>query len=113
MRLALVNSVLGLSLTFAGCLLGSILVTLYLGAAASCLDTVLYWWQFRRAMHKSGTTPRRRTALQALHRSPSTLASREEPRRQPVTAVAVSRPVPAGSYVSETPQAARPGEEMS
>ena len=113
MRLSLANSVLGLSLTFAGCLLGSILVTLYLGAAASCLNTVLCWWQFRRAMHKSGTT-----RAGGQHYKPSTvhrprLRPAKNPGDSPVTAVAVSRPVPAGSYVSETPQAARPGEEMS
>ena len=117
MRMSLTNSVIGLSVTFAGCLLGSILVTLYLIAAASCISTVLYWWQFRRAMHKSGTT--RAGGLQyepsAVHRP--RLRPAKNPGDAAVTAVAVSRPVPAGSYVSETPQglpqAARPGEEMS
>jgi hypothetical protein len=72
------------------------LVTLYLIAAASWFGAVLWWWQFLRAMHESGTI-----RAGGQHDKP----------------VAVSRPVPAGSYVRETPQglpqAARPGEEMS
>jgi O-antigen/teichoic acid export membrane protein len=105
MRLSLASAVIGLSVTFAGCLLGSIRVTLYLIAAASCFVPVLYWWQFRRAMHESGTS-----RAGGQHDKPSTI-------HRPVTAVAVSPRVPAGSYVRETPQglpqAARPGEEMS
>jgi len=100
MRLALASAVIGLSVVFAGCLLGSILVTLYLIAAYSWFSAMLWWWQFRRAMHESGTI-----------RSAKNLGD------TPVTAVAVSRPVPAGSYVRGTPQgplqAARPDEEMS
>jgi O-antigen/teichoic acid export membrane protein len=100
MRLSLASAVVGLSIVFAGCLLGSILVTLYLIAAASWFGAMLWWWQFLRAMHESGAI-----------RPAKNLGD------SPVTAVAVSRPVPAGSYVRETPkglpQAARPGEEMS
>lgn len=117
MRLALANSVIALSVAFAGCLLGSMLITLYLIAAASCLGTVLYWWQFRRAMHESGTI-----RVGRRHHQPSTVhRPRLRPAKNlgdsPVTAVAVSRPAPAGSYVREArqgmPHAARPGEEIS
>ena len=112
MRLMLASSVIGLSAAVAGSLVGSILITLYLIAAVSCFGTVLYWWQFLRAMHESGTI---RAGEQhqpsTVHRPAKNLGD------SPVTAVAVSRPVPAGSYVRETPQglpqAARPGKEMS
>jgi O-antigen/teichoic acid export membrane protein len=113
MRLMLACSVIGLSAAVAGSLLGSILITLYLIAAVSCFGAVLYWWQFLRAMHESGTI-----RAGGQHHQPSTVhRPAKNPGDSPVTAVAVSRPVPAGSYVRETPQglpqAARPGKEMS
>ena len=115
MRLALASAVLGLGVVFAGCLLGSILVTLYLIAAYSWFNAMLWWWQFRRAMHESETIRsigRHRAAV-----GPPRLWPAKNVRDKPVTTVAVSRPVPGGSYVRETPQglpqAARPGEEMS
>ena len=117
MRLALANSVLGLSIVFASCLLGSILVTLYVSAAYSWFSAMLWWWQFRRAMHESETIrPSGRHHRRATV-GPPRLWPAKNLRDKPVTAVAVSRPAPAGSYVRETPQglpqAARPGEEMS
>ena len=117
MRLALANSVIALSVALAGCLLGSILVTLYLIAAAACFGTVLSWWQFRRAMHESGTIRAggRRDKPSTVHRP--RLRAVKNLGNSPVTAVAVSGPMPVGSYVRETPQglpqAATPGEEMS
>jgi len=117
MNLALANSVIALSVVFAGCLLGNILVTLYLIAGASCLGAGLPWWQFRRAMRESGTigAGERRDKPSAVQHPRSRPA--KNLADSPVTADAVSRPVPAGSYVRETPQsvpqAARPGKEMS
>jgi O-antigen/teichoic acid export membrane protein len=104
LKVALTTAAISLSLAFAGALLGSMLITLYLVAAANWIGTMMSWLQLRVAMHERTVNP------------PSSRAAKNV-REKPATAVAVSRPATQGSYVRETrqgmPQAARPGEEVS
>jgi hypothetical protein len=112
LRVALTTAAISLSLAFAGALLGSMLITLYLVAAANWLGALMSWLQLRVAMHESGTL-----GPPGRHRKPGTDDPPPVlPAKNAADAPAVSRPAPADSYVRETrqgmPHAARPGEEM-
>ena len=117
LRVALATAAISLSLALAGALLGSMLITLYLVAAANWIGTAMSWLQLRVAMHELGTLgPGGRHRKPATFSSPGSRPTKNAPDA-PATGIAVSRPATAGSYVRETrqatPQAARTGEEMS
>lgn len=124
MRVALIVAVLSVSLAITGAALGSILATLYLVAAANLIGAVLYWAQFRRALHEAGTVRAsgwQRFNTRGRHRKPAAhypprLPAETDMADTPATGSAVSRSATQGSYVRETrqgiPHAARPGEEM-
>lgn len=123
LRSALVTAVLSLSLAIAGAALGSMLLTLYLVAAATWIGVAVYWWQLRRALHEAGVVSASRWRLARLpgrRHQPATAASQplgteKDIADTPVTGPAVSRPATAGSYVRDaqrdTPHAAKPGKE--
>jgi len=123
LRVSVISAAFSLALTLTGAALGSMLLTLYLVAAAAWVGTVLYWLQLRQAQHESRTARMRSWAFRhprGRHHKPANVRF---PRFQatknigqtPVAGVAVSRPATRGSYVRETrqgmPHAAMPGEE--
>jgi len=57
LRAVLITSALIVACAVVGALAGGTLGTMRAAAAASWLGTVLYWWQFRRALLESGSVP--------------------------------------------------------
>jgi O-antigen/teichoic acid export membrane protein len=122
MRLALVTGALYLSFSCAGAALGSVLLTLYLAAAASWIGTVVTWLQFRQALRElqapqaSGQVhPHRGRHQQSVsHRLPRFRPAKNIPDAA-APGGAVSHLTTQRSYVRERheaiPYAAGPGEE--
>src|SRR5262249_25468121 len=123
LRVAVITSVISLTLAFTGAALGSMLLTLYLVAGAAFVSTVLSWLQLRTAYEEIPAVPvssQMSARLRGRHQQkpaaarPQRFAAAEAPPDTPGTGPAVSRPATAGSYVRESrrrmPHAASPGE---
>ena len=123
-NVALITALISLSLAITGAALGSVSATLYFVAAASWIGAVIYWLQFERALHESGTVLASSRRLQRARGRHHKVATAAPPRprpaksgpRAPANAVAVSGPATQGSYVREArrsvPPATTPGKEM-
>lgn len=59
LKVALITAAISLSLAFAGALLGSMLITLYLVAVANWIGAMMSWLQLRVTMHELATAPSR------------------------------------------------------
>ena len=57
LRAVLLTSVLVVACALVGAVTGGTLGTMRYAAAASWLGTLMSWWQFRQALHESGTVP--------------------------------------------------------
>lgn len=115
MRVALITAAMSFGLSLVGVGFHSVMLTLWLVAAANWVGATMSWLQLRQAMRELGIRSRGRHHKPATLHAPRSRAAKNI-RDVPVAAVAVSRPAAHISYVRETrqgmPHAASPGEEM-
>jgi hypothetical protein len=57
LRVVLLTSLLIVVGALVGAVTGGALGTMVYAAAASCVGTLVFWWQFRQALNESGTVP--------------------------------------------------------